>query len=158
MGGREKLILAALFLAVAGFSFWLQYGLLEKPEEAISEAEKNDPDYYIENFVATGMDADGKRYRLEADRLVHFPVDDKALLNRPHVVQYIEGTGPRHIYADSGWLYANGSEILLTGNVKVIESRSGKAGGVGTTRRMRIKLKEKPRGPGSKPRQERQES
>ncbi|MEA3291096.1 MAG: LPS export ABC transporter periplasmic protein LptC [Pseudomonadota bacterium] len=143
MSGKEKLILLALFLVVAAFSFWLQFGLLDKPEETISEAEKNDPDYYIENFVSVGMGEDGKRYRLEADRLVHFPVDDKALLNRPHLIQYIEATGPKHVYADSGWLYANGSEILLTGNVKVIQSQGGKPGGAGTSRKMRIKLKEK---------------
>jgi len=123
-------------------SLWMQFDLLEEPEPTGSTAPVNDPDYYVEFFTSFGVDAQGKQYQLEADRLVHYPLDNKALLDRPHLIQNLEeGGGPTHIYADSGWLFSNGDEILLTGNVKVIRTQAQGLGGAATTDRMRIKLK-----------------
>jgi lipopolysaccharide export system protein LptC len=82
---------------------------------------------------------------MDALRLAHFPNDDTSLVDQPHVIQYAEGVGPRHVYAESGLISADGTEILLQGNVKVIESQSdGRPGNVTTTTHMRIKLKKKP--------------
>ena len=139
---RQNLVLISVFLFLLVLSGWLQFGLLETPEPEISEAEKNDPDYYIENFVSTGMDKLGKKYRVIADRLVHYPVGDRALLDRPHIIQYDLNGTPRHIYADSGWLYNNGSRVLLTGNVRVIQSQANEVGGVATSEKMLIHLKD----------------
>lgn len=123
-------------------TFWMQFVLLEKPELK-DTTNNNDPDYYIENFTAFGIDESGKQYQLEADRLVHYPADNKALLDRPHLTQLLAEGGPTHIYADSGWLFSDGSEILLSKNVKVIRTQGGMPGGGATTQRMRIKLKPK---------------
>lgn len=122
-------------------SLWMQVGLFEEqiPEQAVKPS--NDPDYYVEYFTSYGVDAEGRQYQLEADRLVHYPLDNKALLDRPHLIQYEEGSSPTHIYADSGWLYSGGEEIVLTDNVKVIRTRGQGFGGAGTTDRMRVKLK-----------------
>ncbi len=122
----------------------MQSILFSDPEDKVKAAASNDPDYYIENFSSYGIDEEGKRYELEADRLVHYPAENKALLDRPHLTQILDEIGPTHIYADSGWLYADGSEILLTENVKVIRSQDGDGlGGGATAQRMRIRLKEK---------------
>jgi LPS export ABC transporter protein LptC len=124
-------------------SLWMQFDLLEEPElNSTAATAANDPDYYVEFFTSYGVDAKGKHYQLEADRMVHFPLDNKALLDRPHLIQNLEeGGNPTHIYADSGWLFSNGDEILLTENVKVISTKSDGLGGAATTDRMRIKLK-----------------
>ena len=123
-------------------SIWMQFGLLEESESDGVAKAANDPDYYVEYFTSYGVDADGKQYQLEADRMVHYPLDNKALLDRPHLIQNLEdGGSPTHIYADSGWLFSNGDEILLTGNVKVIRTQGQGLGGAATTDRMRIKLK-----------------
>lgn len=123
-------------------SVWMQFGLLEEPEQEAASKPANDPDYYVEYFTSYGVDADGKQYQLEADRMVHYPLDNKALLDRPHLIQNLaEGGSPTHIYADSGWLFSNGDEILLTENVKVIRTQGQGLGGAATTDRMRIKLK-----------------
>jgi LPS export ABC transporter protein LptC len=132
------MVLAMLVL----LSLWMQFDLLEDPELDGATAAANDPDYYVEYFTSYGVDADGKQYQLEADRLVHYPLDNKALLDRPHLIQNLEeGGSPTHIYADSGWLFSNGDEILLTENVKVIVTQGQGLGGAATTDRLRIKLK-----------------
>lgn len=135
-----------MFLAIGvlmALTTWMQFSLLEQPVIEEVEAEANDPDYYVENFTSFGVDGEGTQYQLEADRLVHYPLDNKALLDRPHLIQTDTEGSPLHIYADSGWLFSDGDEILLTENVKVIRGQGSGLGGAATTNRMRIKLKQK---------------
>lgn len=144
MNVAEKSILTAVFVALAGLSIWLQSGLLEPERTQLAEPADNEPDYYIEKFTATGIDTAGRRYVVEADRMVHFPVDDTALLDNPHVIQYEENVPPRHVYADSGWMSSNGEEILMTGSVRVIQGKGNLAtGGITTTDKMKIRLRQK---------------
>lgn len=138
---RENIAVSGLFLVLFLVSIWLRFGLLEKPDELDSQLEKNDPDYYAENFTSTGVDETGKKYKVIADRLVHYPVGDRALLDNPHIIQYDLSGVPRHIYAESGWLYDNQSTILLTGNVRVVQSQTSSAGAAGTSEKMIIHLK-----------------
>jgi len=143
MNHKENYAVAGLFLTLLFLSIWLQFGLLDPVEQEITELEKNDPDYYSENFQSVGRDDIGKSYEVIADRLVHFPVGDRALLDNPHIIQYdLLGT-PRHIYADSGWLYDNRSTVLLTGNVRVIQSQTNSVGAAASSEKMIIYLKKK---------------
>ena len=140
----ERLIIIAVFASLAGLSIWLHSGLLEPLTEAPPPVNPHEPDYYIENFTATGMDLEGRKYVLEANRLIHYPDDNTALLDDPHVIQYLQNDTTRHAYGDSGWITSDGTEILLTGNVKVIQGRGGEgSGGVTTTDRLKIRLKER---------------
>ncbi|NOY17102.1 MAG: LPS export ABC transporter periplasmic protein LptC [Gammaproteobacteria bacterium] len=145
MSWLERIIIFSVVIALVGFTVWMQSDLLEEPvneEQIITES--HDPDYYIENFTAIGMDTDGNRqYLLEAERMVHFPDDDTSLLDKPHVIQYGSGRTPTHIYSETGWVSANGDEVKLTGNVRVIRGRDGTgSGGVTTTDTLNIVLKE----------------
>ncbi len=140
---RENLILAAVFLVLVTLSIWLRYFLLVEPTVELSVEEQNSADYYIENFVSTGMDELGKKYELRADRMVHYPYGDRALLDNPHIVQYDLNQTPRHVYADSGWLYNSASKILLTGNVRVIQSQTESVGGISMGEKMVIILDKK---------------
>ncbi len=138
----EKILYVAVFAGLGLLSIWLQYGIIDQAPVSFQGRERHDPDYYIENFTAVGMDEQGRRrYVLEAERMVHYPDDDTALLDNPHVVEYETGSAPRHTYSESGWVSSNGNEILLTGNVRVIQGRGSEAaGGVMTTEKMRIYL------------------
>ena len=130
---------------MVGMSIWLQLGLLEDPRpQPVPGNSRHDPDYYVENFTATGVDESGEnRYVLEGERMVHFPDDDTALLDNPHVIQYKEGVPPRHSYSDSGWVAPGGDEVLLTGNVRVIEGHADNdAGGILNTEKLKIRLKD----------------
>ncbi|MFT5112793.1 MAG: lipopolysaccharide export system protein LptC [Parasphingorhabdus sp.] len=142
----EKSLLVMALLLFAALTAWLEnFSGPEKAESVEARAESHDPDYYIENFVSSGLDRSGRQYILEALRLVHFPDDDTSLVEQPHIIQYSKDAGPRHVYAESGLISADGTEILLSGSVKVIESQTGdKAGHVTTTNRMRVKLKNPP--------------
>lgn len=138
----ESLLYIAILGIVGMFGIWLQNALIEDPPELQDFDQRHDPDYYIENFTATGMDKNGqRRFVIEAERMAHFPDDDTALLDFPHVIEYEDGFAPRHTYADSGWMSSTGDEILLTGNVKiVVEADSRGPGGTMLAKRMRILL------------------
>lgn len=143
----ERVVLTILCGLGAAFSLWLQFVVLED-EPVVEEQDDNSPDYYIDNFVAVGMDEQGnRRYQLEAERLVHHPKEDIALVDKPHVIQFEPGSAPRHTYADDGLVGPDFNEVLLTGNVRVIQGYNGaegaSAGGVQTSKRMKIRLKDK---------------
>ena len=140
----EKILFVLLFGVLGLLSIWLQFGIIEREQVVFDGNERHDPDYYVENFTATGMDEKGqRRYILEAARMVHYPDDDTALLDNPHIIQYEDGSPPRHTYAESGWISSDGNEVLLTGNVRVLQNPGGENGAGGgeiTTEKMRIFL------------------
>lgn len=135
-----------LYMAILGiiglFGIYLQDAFIEDKPELQNFTERHDPDYYIENFTATGLDKNGeRRFVIEAERMAHFPDDDTALFDYPHVVEYELGQPPKHTYSDSGWMSSSGDEILLTGNVRVVvEAGVDGPGGTIKAKRMRILL------------------
>ncbi len=141
MENKQNILLISVFLLLAGLSAWLQFGLLESSDEEIAESEKNDPDYYVENFTSQGIDSLGRSYEIISDRLVHYPVGDRVLLDNPIIIQYEADGTARRVSAESGWLYNNRRTVLLTGNVRVIEGGSDNSvGGVASTKKMVIHL------------------
>ena len=142
----ERLLMFLGLLLLAAITLWLNQDTPELDETSVEPTSSNsDPDYYIENFVATGVDKQGRQYIMDALRLAHFPQDGTSLIDQPHIIQYTDDAGPRHIYAESGLISSDGTEITLRGEVKVIETKSdGNAGHVTTTNKMRVKLKKKP--------------
>ena len=148
MKALEKIIYITVFACLGLLSVWLQFGIIERQSvQKFDGDQRHDPDYYMENFTAIGMDKEGRRkYVVEAERMVHYPDDDTALLDNPHIIQYQPGRAPRHTYSESGWMGSDGNEVLLSGNVKVIQGKAAgqdgesDAGGVITTDKMRILL------------------
>ena len=86
---------------------------------------------FLQNFIINNL------------QVKNFPDDDTALLDKPHVIQYEVERAPTHIYSETGWISANGDEVILTGNVRVIRGRdSTGSGGVTTTEKLNVVLKE----------------
>ena len=141
----EKIGLALLLSVLGLVSLWLQFGILEDAPPPLTKTISHEPDYYVENFTAIGMNKQNTRtYLLEAKRMAHYQDDNTALLDVPHLIQYQKGLPPRHIYADSGWLSGDGQEILLTGNVRVIQGQSeNTTGGIQHSEKLRIYLEPK---------------
>ena len=141
-----KQLESLLYISILGLiglgGIYLQTSLVEDEPELQNFQNRHDPDYYIENFVATGLDKNGqRRFVIKAIRMAHFPDDDTALFDNPHLVPYEEGLAPRHTYADSGWMSSSGDEVLMTGNVKVVvEADSRGPGGTIKSKRMRVLL------------------
>lgn len=97
MKQSESFLYIAILGMVGLFGLWLQNLVLEDDVEVQSAELRHDPDYYIENFTATGLDKNGKRrFVIKAKRMAHFPDDDTALLDYPQITQYQEGLAPRH--------------------------------------------------------------
>ena len=146
----ETLLYIAILGAVGLFGIYLQNSLMEDEPTEQNFNSRHDPDYYIENVTATGLDQNGqRRYVIEAERMAHFPDDDTALLDKPHVIEYEIGFAPRHTYSDEGWVNSSGDEILLTGNVKiVVEADSRGPGGTMKAKRMKIILDKSKQGGG----------
>jgi len=137
----ERLVLLGVLGAMAGLGIWMQVNLLEPAEIKTVVPLSNEPDYYIQNFKATGRDEAGVIYVLKAQRLAHFPVDNTSLLDKPLLVQYQEGKPARQATSESGWMAGDGSEVLLTGNVEVTQFRSGEdPGSVTRTKRLTVRL------------------
>jgi len=142
MNHRHTVTVVVLFSVLAGLSAWLQFGVLARAPVAVAVAVAADePDYYIERFVSTGVDALGAQYRLSAERLTHYPRARRALLERPRIVQYPNdrGDGARRIQADTGALDDDSAELQLAGQVRVFEGGAGNAS-VATVNTMTVKL------------------
>jgi len=138
----EQAVLVATIAVMFGLSLWLQMNFLKPTLPQNETVISHEPDYYIHKFTATGRDANGIAYVLEAKRLAHFPDDNTALLDEPRLVQYDEDKSARTTFSDSGLVYENGTKILLQGNVQVTQGATDKAvGSVTSADRMTIKLR-----------------
>ena len=58
----ERLVLVGVLGAMAGLGIWMQVNLLEPAENKVAAPLTNEPDYYIQNFTATGRDETGVIY------------------------------------------------------------------------------------------------
>jgi len=123
----EQAVLVATIAVMFGLSLWLQMNFLKPTLPQNGTVISHEPDYYIHKFTATGRDANGIAYVLEAKRLAHFPDDNTALLDEPRLVQYEQDTSSRTTSSDSGLVYENGTKILLQGNVQVTQGATDTA-------------------------------
>lgn len=137
----NRLAIAAVLAALLALAWWLPSALT--PRSGLFESEsRHEPDYTIENFTATEMDAQGRRkHELRAAKLMHYADDDSADLIRPYLIQYPPDAAPIHTRADRGHVSPDGKVILMQGNVRVTRGASGAdpAGEV-QTREMRVIL------------------
>ncbi len=140
---RDNLMLAGFLIIFSLLSVWIQFDLLGNPDSTTNALKANGPDYYIENLASTAIGENGKKYRIIADRLVHYPVVDRSLLDNPQVMQFDADQTLSHTHAETGWLYDNQSTVLLIGNVRVVQSWEGIPRSVATSEKMTIHLKNK---------------
>ena len=137
----NRLAITAVLIALAALTWWLPNALTPRGGLFGGES-RHEPDYTIENFVATEMDIRGERkHELRAAKLVHYPDDDTSELTRPYLIQYSPGTAPVHTRADRGQVAPDGKQILMQGNVRVTRGTSGAdPGGEVQTQEMRVIL------------------
>jgi len=137
----NRLAVVAVLFALAALAWWLPNALTPRGNLFDGES-RHDPDYTIDNFIATEMNAQGQRkHELRAAKLVHYADDDSADLTQPYLIQFPPDAAPVHTRADRGRVSPDGKEILMQGNVRVTRGASGTdpAGEV-QTREMRVIL------------------
>ena len=111
-------IVLAVLLAL--LTFWINQ-TVETQGPKIDGSNRHDPDYSMNNFVSTQTDKLGKlSYVLTASELLHYPDDDSTVLHRPRFTQYATNKPYTQIEGLRGYVSANGSEIELVDQVKVI--------------------------------------
>lgn len=117
--------LGVLGMLVA-LTWWLDQ--LVQPEGARGDATKrHDPDLIVENFSARKFGEDGRTlYTLVARKMVHYPDDDSAQLERIGFEAY-EPRQPRvSIASDRGRLLEGGDKVWFEGNVVLVREADGK--------------------------------
>lgn len=107
-----------LLLTVAASGWLLQQ--LEELDRREGDLQSHDPDYFMENFTQTTMNAEGRpQHRLNADLMLHYPDDGSTELVRPKLEVYNEAPSPWHVMADKGWVNKDNDLVLLTGEVQI---------------------------------------
>jgi lipopolysaccharide export system protein LptC len=117
---------AFLMAGLAALTWWLDT-MVQPPAAAKDPASRSDPDFVVDNFHATRMNLDGtQRYAVAANRMVHYPGDNSAVLDRPNLTHFDPEKGPVSIRANQGVLENNGENAFFTGDVQVKRSAFGK--------------------------------
>lgn len=119
MGKLRLLILLLLVIAIALFTRWL-LSTVERPDKPRVTEPSKEPDYFLTQFTATVMGADGKPYyRLQGQRLEHFPATDAIKLTAPRLKYFKDPGLPWLVNSREGTVYENTRTVHLTGNVVV---------------------------------------
>ena len=141
----EQAVLVAAIVVMIGLSLWLQENFLKPKLHQNTPTISHEPDYYMHKFTATGRDTNGIAYVLVGKNLKHFPDNSStpgSELEDPRLNQYDQNNLVRTTSSDSGWIYEDGTKILLQGNVQVSQSATDTAvASVTSVDRMTIKLR-----------------
>lgn len=113
----------SIILVLLVLTHWLGR-LAELPVQEDMRGFGHDPDYTVEHFQAVAFDASGQpRYRLSADKMVHYMDDDTTTLDQPRFVREAD-TRPRITARSSrGLISPNGQDVYFLGSV-VIEQEA----------------------------------
>ena len=144
MQSLEKITVAFTLLALVGLSFWLDatFNPSNTPSEATTQPKGED--YYIEGVRISGRDDNGIRFLLTAQRQHRNAENQPAILERPRLTQFDEQHGKRTTTAERGEIAAAGSELPLTGSVRIVqEQTTDRPTTVTETKRLTIRLASK---------------
>ena len=107
-------------LLLLGATYWLNLQV-QGPAAGSGKILRHDPDYIIDNFTATTLDAKGKvHFVMSAKKMVHYPDDDTTHLEAPQIASHASEHTPMHMSARSGELSHKGDEIFLRNDVTII--------------------------------------
>ncbi len=116
---RRTLVLLVLLGLLVLLSQWL-LNLNEPGRRAPEGKPRHEPDYTMENFVITAMNAAGQpAHKLRAPRMVHYADDGSTEFTRPDVTLYQEGAAPWEVHAARGWMSQDHKRILLQDEVLI---------------------------------------
>ncbi|MCC7483931.1 MAG: LPS export ABC transporter periplasmic protein LptC [Burkholderiales bacterium] len=114
-----------LLAALAGLTFWLDRAV-QPPAPARDTTESNDPDYIVERLSAIRTNDKGIAiYTLTAERMVHYPLDDATVLERPRLVSHRSRQAPVTITAREALVSSNGEDVYFRDDVKLTRAAHG---------------------------------
>ena len=116
---------ALLLAALAALTWWLDQTVQAVGPDQ-NKGNAGDPDFVVDNLQATRMNVDGtQRYAVIASRMVHYPGDNSAVLDRPRLIHFDPNRAPVSIQANQGILSGNGENAYFSGDVQVKRSPFG---------------------------------
>lgn len=120
---NRNLFATLLLLVFAVISWFLVH--TQQEEAAVFTPQEHRPDAWARDLDVTEMDDLGKpRYNLKADKMVHFDDDESTVLTEPRLTVFNHDRPPWHVDSTVGWVSADRTLVLLTG--EVIINREGK--------------------------------
>lgn len=123
MIGRAMVILVGLIVLVAGTS-WVAKWLT--PISKTAQPVRHEADFYLADFTATALDAQGRpQHRLQAERMVHYGDDDTAELTRPQITTFDDQGPTWSAQSATGWVSPNGKVVRLLGPVTMVRVDRG---------------------------------
>ncbi|HET9121988.1 MAG TPA: LPS export ABC transporter periplasmic protein LptC [Acidiferrobacteraceae bacterium] len=141
MWDLSKLAVIISLLVLAGLFWWLPTALVVPAIKLVGDYHKI-PDYYIEDFRVIEMGVSGRpKYVLRAERMIHYPHQQRTQLQNPQLTEY--GGGPvTHSDADRGWISRDGKHLLMAGHVTINRGRGTHFTGANiATQRINIHLR-----------------
>lgn len=120
-------LLAVLLLAVAALSWWVvQHPTPRTSVKAQAQSGPREVDYTVAGLDVTRMTPAGKpAHRLRASRLKHFVDDDTTELTDPQLTVFQGDSPPWEVDAERAWVSADGSLLLLAGEVLIDRAGDG---------------------------------
>jgi lipopolysaccharide export system protein LptC len=121
-GGAGALLPLIVMLLLAALTMWLSRTIvLSAPNAAI--APQHEPDYVVDKFTLTRLSETGvARYRLAAERMVHFADDDSSNLTLPRLTQLQPGKPDTRVRAERGVITSGGEIAHLYDNVEMFQA------------------------------------
>jgi lipopolysaccharide export system protein LptC len=117
---RARLYIWVLIAVLAGATWWLASSRKSAPGGPETAAAPHQVDYYLRDLRATTMSDTGEPARtLVAKDLRHYADDRTTELSQPELTVYQGPQPPWLIVSDDGWISADGSLVLLGGEVHI---------------------------------------
>ena len=105
---------------LAGLTWWLDQ-LVQPASPRVSGAARHDPDLIVDNFSARAFGEDGRTlYTLVARKMVHYPDDNSAHLERLDFEAYQPQQPRMTIASDTGRMLEGGDKVWFEGNVVMV--------------------------------------
>jgi lipopolysaccharide export system protein LptC len=124
---RDKLsllIAIVLLSSVTATSYWYARSLRVPPN--LSIVRPNSPDFETERLVITQFDGQGRaKYKLFADKLVHFGETDDVELSSPRLVSLRPDRPQVEVRAERGRVENTGEKVHLHGDVVLTRTAAG---------------------------------
>ena len=112
------LVLLGFALLLAAGSFWLLELSNKSPNKTPSKVENTKPDYFVENFTYSKLDANGLvQYRVEGDRMTHYPSDKHNVVEKPVIRNFAPNRPPTTLRAEIANINGDHSEVRLIDKV-----------------------------------------
>ena len=125
--------LLALVLVVAAVASWQLVERTVRPQPPVTHSGQREVDHYVTGFDVVRMSQSGQpAHRLRAASLRRYTDDDTTAIEGPRLTVFQDDAPPWEIDAKQAWVSADGSLVLLEGEVRIEREGSG------TSRPMRI--------------------